>query len=260
MLRTPALLSRFVFTLVSVTSLFGCAGRDGGAPCPNEAATTAGGEATNEAAIVAVDLGATRAEVPIAGHPSRGPSDALVTIVEITDFQCPFCSRVQPAIARLLETYPGVRLVVLENPLPMHAYAVQAAEAALEAYAQGGDAAYFRMYDLLFQNQGALETEDLVGYAASIGLDADRLREALEDHRHRAAIEADVRLAAELGADGTPAFFVDGRLLMGARPYEDFEALVLEEQEAAEALIAQGLPRARIYDAFLAAARAQALE
>jgi protein-disulfide isomerase len=255
MARSHRLLARS-FALASLVSLAGGAGEPAGAPCPSGA--TAGGEAP--ATIVAVDLGVERVAVPIDGHPSRGPSDARVTIVEITDFQCPFCGRVQPTLARLLESYPDVRLVVLENPLPMHAHAEPAAEAALEAFAQGGDEAFFRMYELLFQNQGALETEDLIGYAASIGLDVDRFEEALASRRHRAAVEADVTLAASIGADGTPAFFVNGRMLMGARPYEDFEELVLEEQEAAEELLAQGLPRARLYDAFLAAARARALE
>jgi protein-disulfide isomerase len=246
MTRTHAL-------LLSVVLLPACAG-DAAAPCPDpdEAASTGG-----EAAIVVMDQGTERAFVPIAGRPAHGPSDALVTIVEITDFECPFCSRVQPAIARLLETYPDARLVVRNNPLPMHPDAELAAEAALEAYAQGGDAAFFRFHDLLFQNQHALAPTDLVRYAASIGLDVPRFEAALADHRHEEAIREDVSLAASLGATGTPAFFINGRLLLGAQPYERFEELFLEERAAAEALVAQGLAPARVYDAVLAAARAQ---
>ncbi len=242
--------------LASLGLLAACAGHD--APCADTDAATAGGEAGAALPLVVMDIDEERAAVPIDGRPARGASEPLVTIVEITDFECPFCSRVQPTIERLLEAHPEVRLVVRNSPLPMHRYAALAAEAALEAYAQGGDDAYFRMIEQLFQNQRALEPEDLAGYAAQVGLDVDRFEAALEDHRHRAAVEEDLTLAAEVGVNGTPAFFITGRLLLGARPYDDFEAMVLEEKAAAEALVAQGLPRARVYEAILAAARASA--
>src|SRR5690606_21413773 len=89
------------------------------------------------------------------------------------------------------------------------------------------------------------------------GLDVSRFEAALADHRHEAAVREDVSLATSVGATGTPAFFINGRLLLGAQPYERFEEIVLEERAAAQGLVAQGLAPARVYDAVLAAARAQ---
>ncbi len=237
--------------LLLVALLAGCGGATASSspPCP------AAGEPAPELRFVVLDRSVERRDVPIEGRPAKGADAPLVTLVEITDFECPFCERVQPTIARLLDEHPEVRLVVRNNPLPMHRYAVIAAEAALEAYAQGGDAAFFRMHDVLFANQRALAPEDLVRYAGEVGLDVDRFVSALERGVHRPVLVEDVELAMAVGASGTPTFFANGRPIVGALPYEEFDAIVREEIEAARALEAQGVPRARLYEAFRAAAR-----
>jgi predicted DsbA family dithiol-disulfide isomerase len=242
MLRTRAL-----FACASVLSACGGAATAVAPPCTDAAET--------EPRIVVMSLAEERFDVPTEGRPAKGAREPLVTIVEITDFECPFCSRVQPAIARILDTRPDVRLVVLENPLPMHRYAVMAAEAALAAFAQGGDDAFFRMHDALFQNQHALAPEDLVGYAERIGLDIERFTAELEAGTHRPAIVDDVEVAVSVGARGTPTFFINGRRVAGALPFEELDAIVVEELAAAEALVAQGLPRDRVYEAYREAAR-----
>lgn len=188
--------------------------------------------------------------VPVEGAPSRGPRDALVTIVAFSDFECPFCARALPTLARLAATYgPDLRVVFRHQPLPFHAHARAAAEAAAEAFAQRGADGFWAMHDLLFENQRTLERADLERLAGLAGLDVARFRAALDAHTHRAAIDADVALAQALGANGTPYFYVNGRLLRGAQPFETFRAAVERALGEARALLGAGTPRASIYDA-----------
>jgi len=188
--------------------------------------------------------------VPVAGAPSRGAADALVTIVAFSDFECPFCARAVATMARLAATYgPDVRLVFRHRPLPFHEHARLAAEAAMEAFAQRGDAGFWAMHDLLFENQRSLERADLERLAGLAGLDLRRFRAALDAHTHAPAIEADLALAESLGVVGTPYFYVNGRLVRGAQPFETFRAAVDTSLAEARALLGGGTPRAAIYDA-----------
>ena len=159
--------------------------------------------------------------------PSKGPADAPVTIVEFSDFECPFCKRVQPTIDHLLAEYDGkVRLVWRNLPLPFHEYAVPAAEAALEAYAQRGDAGFWEMHDRLFDQQDTLSPTMLARNAQAIGLDMPRFVAAMEDHRHYPALREDLALAQKLGLQGTPSFLIGKTLVVGAQPRRVFEAAV----------------------------------
>ncbi len=197
--------------------------------------------------------------VPVEGAPQRGPTDALVTVVIFSDFQCPFCSRVTPTLERVMETYGNdVRLVFRHNPLPFHPNAMVAAEASMEAFAQRGAVGFWQMHDLLFENQQALDRASLESYAAQLGLDVGRFRLALDGHVHQAAIDADMALAARIGARGTPTFFVNGRELVGAQPFEAFQDQIDGARRDAQARVARGVPRARLYDQILAQAREQA--
>ncbi len=182
-------------------------------------------------------------------QPVRGPRDALVTIVLFTDFQCPFCGRIAPTLERVRREYGAdVRIVLRNNPLPFHVHAQLAAEAAMEAFAQGGDAKFWEMHDLLFANQRALERSHLETYAQQIGLDMARFRAALDNHTHLPTIQADQQLAQQLGATGTPSSFVNGKNLRGAQPFEAFQALIDSELAAARALVRRGVPARRVYE------------
>jgi protein-disulfide isomerase len=223
-----------------------------------------GGERGDEAEegddeVAAVDAGPPVLRVPVDNAPQRGPADALVTIVIFSDFQCPFCSRVTPTLERIEQTYGhDVRLVFRHNPLPFHADAMPAAEAAMEAYAQRGPVGFWTMHDLLFENQRALDRASLEQYAAQVGLDLARFRMALDGHVHQAAIAADQQLATQLGARGTPSFFINGRSLVGAQPFEAFQAAVDAARDDARARISRGTARARVYDQILAEGRTAA--
>jgi protein-disulfide isomerase len=149
-----------------------------------------------------------------------------------SDFQCPFCARVAPTVDEILRRHPNdVRVVWRNYPLPFHQDAELAAEAAMEIFEQRGDAGFWAFHDLLFANQRALERGDLERYAQSVGgVNLAQLRRALDDHRHRARIRADVDAVGDAGARiGTPSFFIDDRLLQGAQPIEAFEAAIAEE-------------------------------
>src|SRR5687768_15028493 len=136
-----------------------------------------------------------RAEAPN-DSPQRGPDDALVTIVMWSDYQCPFCKRVEPTLTRIAQEHGNnVRIVWRDNALPFHQNAMPAAEATREAYAQGGDAKFWQMHALLFENQEALARADLERYAQQAGLNMDRFRAALDNHTHQARIRQDMTAA-----------------------------------------------------------------
>jgi protein-disulfide isomerase len=137
-----------------------------------------------------------------------------------------------------------VKFVFKQNPLPMHNNAMIAAEAALAANAQGK---FWQMHDKLFQNTRALAREDLERYAQEIGLDMARFKRSLDTHEFQREIQADAALAAQLGARGTPSFFINGRPLRGAQPFEGFKTVIDEELQRAERLVKTGVPRARLY-------------
>ena len=192
---------------------------------------------------------ATVYRVPVTNEPSRGPADALVTIVVFSDFECPFCSRVRPTLDQIFDHYGNdVRVVFMNNPLPFHGHAQMAAEAALEAYRQRGAQGFWAMHDLLFDNQRQLGRQDIEAYGRSLRLNMGRMKRALDGHTHAATIRAQQALAQQVGSRGTPGFFVNGRHLRGAQPFEAFRRLIDEELVKARRLVDAGTPRARVYE------------
>jgi protein-disulfide isomerase len=184
-------------------------------------------------------------KVPVGSSPVLGPSDALVTIVEFSDFQCPFCSRVEPTIKQIHETYgKDVRVAFKQNPLPFHNNAVPAAAASLEARDQGK---FWEMHEKLFANQQALDKDKLEGYAKEVGLNVAKFKTALETDKHKAEIDADQKLARDLGASGTPSFFINGRSLRGAQPFDAFKKVIDEELAKAKQMVASGTPKSQLY-------------
>jgi protein-disulfide isomerase len=159
--------------------------------------------------------------------PSLGPAGAPVTVIEFSDFECPYCKRGADVVHRLHEEYPTeVRVVFKQNPLPMHKNAMLAAEASLEAHAQGR---FWEYHDRMFNAQKDLGRAALEAHAQAIGLDLGRFRAALDSGEHRARVTADMAEMARAGGRGTPFFVVNGTVVKGARPYEHFKALVEKE-------------------------------
>lgn len=170
---------------------------------------------------------APRVEIATKGFPSLGPEDGPVTIVEFSDFQCPYCSKVVPSLHKIHEEYPDqVRVVFRQYPLPNHRHAQKAAEASLCAQDQGR---FWEMHDSLFENQKNLGLDQIKSLAAELDLDEAAFATCLESGVHADQIQADLRDGAMAGVSGTPAIFVNGKALGGAVPYEDLVKAVEAE-------------------------------
>ncbi len=187
--------------------------------------------------------------VPVDGAPVKGNADALVTLVEFSDYQCPFCSRANNTVSQLEKDYGSkLRVVMKQNPLSFHPRARPAALAALAAGQQGK---YWEYHETLFANAKALEDADLEKYARELGLDLGRWKADMANPKLGAIIDNDQALATKLGASGTPAFFINGRFLSGAQPIGNFKSLIDEELSKAESLVKSGVSPSKVYAAIL---------
>ncbi len=199
--------------------------------------------------------------VPVSkDDPVKGAKDALVTIVEWSDFQCPFCSRVEPTLTKIIEQYgKDVRVVWKDNALPFHKQAKPAAGLARAAFKKGGDDLFWKAHALIFENQKALKDEGVfVKLGKQLGLSDAEIKAATEEGKYDKEIEASMELANDLNARGTPHFFINGRRLSGAQPFEKFEELVKSQMKVAEALVKKGTPRAKVYDELMKKAKGPA--
>jgi predicted DsbA family dithiol-disulfide isomerase len=168
-----------------------------------------------------------RIEVAEAGSPSRGPAGAPVVLIEFSDFECPFCSRVVPAIQQVEKTYgEQVRVVFRQFPLNIHPNAQKAAEAALCADEQGK---FWELHDAMFASQRELGVEQLKTKATGLGLDATRFNDCLDSGKLAARVASDLADGQKAGVTGTPAMFVNGRFISGAVPFQTLEKLIDDE-------------------------------
>jgi protein-disulfide isomerase len=168
-----------------------------------------------------------RQKIETAGSPAQGPSNAPIELVEFSDFQCPYCERAFPTIKQVLSTYGNkVHFVYRNYPLPSHPNARPAAEAAQCANEQGQFWAY---HDRLFGDQSKLKDDDLKATAASLGMDAAKFNACFDSHKYKQRVDTDLQAGNEAGVNGTPAFFVNGRLLSGAQPFDEFKKVIDEE-------------------------------
>jgi protein-disulfide isomerase len=165
--------------------------------------------------------------VQAGNSPSKGPKNAPLTVVVFSDFQCPFCGRVEPTLAQLEKEYAGkVRMVWKNFPLSFHQNAMPAAQAAMAADAQGK---FWPMHDKLFANNTALERKDLEKYAQELGLNMDKFKADLDSGKYKAVVDAETKEGSTLGVTGTPAVFINGRKISGAYPFDTFKKIAEEE-------------------------------
>jgi len=160
------------------------------------------------------------------GH-SKGDQNAKITIIEFSDFQCPYCARY------VTETFPQIEkeyiatgkvfYVFHQYPLPFHQYAQKAAESAECA---GEQDKFWEMHDKLFANQDKLTEVDLKGYAANLGLDTSKFNTCLSSGQFTDSVQADMELGQSMGVNGTPSFFINGKFVSGAQPFESFKAII----------------------------------
>jgi len=177
-------------------------------------------------AEVKIALSEPRKKVDAKG-PARGPDKAPITIVEFSDFECPFCSRAKETVDKVMESYAGkIRLVFRHFPLDFHKKAPKAAEASLCAQDQGK---FWEYHDQLFANQQKLEIAELKEHATAVGLDAAKFAECLDSGKKAEMVQADLADGKKLGINGTPAFFINGVMLSGAQPAEEFKRVIDQE-------------------------------
>ena len=184
-------------------------------------------ERLKKAEPVKILLEPQRVAVNSSGHPAQGGKDATVTIVEFTDFQCPFCQKTESTLKELRTKYGDkIRLVHMDFPLPFHSHALDAAKAARCANEQGK---FWPYREALFANQSKLAPSDLKASAKTLGLNTAKFDTCFDSAKYDALIKADQAAGEKVGVDGTPAFFIDGRPLTGAQPATKFSEIIDDE-------------------------------
>jgi protein-disulfide isomerase len=158
---------------------------------------------------------------------SKGPKNAPLEVIIFSDFQCPFCKRVEPTLAQMEKEYGGkIRMTWKNFPLPFHNNAEPAAEAAMAAAAQGK---FWQMHDTLFTNNTALERANLEKYAQDLGLNMAKFKSDLDAQKYKDQIQAETKEGQAVGVNGTPAVFINGRKISGAYPWETFKKIADDE-------------------------------
>ena len=170
-------------------------------------------------------------KINTAGSPGKGgPESAKVTVVEFSDFQCPFCSRVTPTLNQIEEAYgKDVRIVFKHLPLRMHTKAPAAHAAAEAAHRQGKS---WQMHDKIFADQREMSEAKYVEYATELGPDVEKFKKDSASAAVKKKVDSDAKEAASLGVTGTPGFFINGLFLSGARPFESFKTIIDKELKA----------------------------
>jgi serine/threonine protein kinase/predicted DsbA family dithiol-disulfide isomerase len=186
-------------------------------------------------------------DIPIGDSPVRGSADALVTIIEFGNYQCPFSKGIEETLTKLRQKYPNdIRLVWKDNPLAIHSLADGAAQLAREARRQDGDPGFWKAHDLLLNERFSPNPKALVKLGVELGLERKAVRAAISNRENHNAIDEDLKLADDFAVDGTPAFYVNGtRVAPGASP-DELNAAVEAEMSRARALLAQGIGRSEI--------------
>ena len=182
------------------------------------------GDAAARAGAGAPEAPAAKVDIKIGDAPVKGPASAKVTVIEFSDFQCPFCGRVNPTLKEIEDQYKGKIKIAFRNlPLPFHDKAHLAAEAALAANEQGK---FWAMHDKLFANQQALDRPSLEKYAQELGLNMNKFTAALDSGKFKDKVDSDAKEGAAVGATGTPTFFINGTRLVGAQPADKFKEVI----------------------------------
>jgi protein-disulfide isomerase len=178
-------------------------------------------------ALIRVSLEPPRQVVTSKGRPAKGPASAPIELIEFSDFQCPFCSAAFPTVQRVLSTYGDqIRFVYRHYPQPNHPNARPAAEAAECAAEQGQ---FWPYHDRLFGDQTRLSNDALKVSAAQLGLDPAKFNACFDSRRYKGEVDKDIREANQAGSSGTPTFFINGRMLSGAQPFEAFKRVIDQE-------------------------------
>ena len=180
--------------------------------------------------------------------PKKGGKEPLVTIVEFSEFQCPFCKRVLETTKQITDTYgDDVQIVWKDNPLGFHPRANPASNVARAIYKAKGDKGFWDAHDKIFESQPKLSDEELLAAVKDLGVPEAVLKEAITSNKYGEKFDQSSDIAQDFEARGTPHFFVNGLRVKGAQPFEEFKKIIDEQITKAKAMVAKGVPRAKIY-------------
>lgn len=178
-------------------------------------------------ANVKINLEVPRVDVEAGDNPSLGAKNAPITLIEFTDYQCPFCSRVRATVNQLIDDYKDkVRYTLRDYPLPFHQFAKKAHEA---AHCAGDQNKYWEYNKELWAHQQALQPDKLKEYAKGLKLDAKDFDKCLDGGKYTKKVEENAEAGSNVGVQGTPSFFINGIFLSGARPISDFKNIIEQE-------------------------------
>src|SRR5690554_6894555 len=215
-----------------------------------------GGAESSQAANVGERYTDADDKFQLGASPMRGNPDALVTIVAFSEFECPFCARVNPTLDSVVKKYgDDVRIIFKNYPLDFHRNAEPAARAALAANKQGK---FWEFHDLAFANQRALNEDNYKAWAEQIGLDMAQFEADYGSQELKDAVAADLKLATELGVRGTPNFYINGQNVRGVQPVAAFETVIDAELKAMRDLVESGKSKSEALTARLEANKAPA--
>ncbi|MFH2008071.1 MAG: DsbA family protein [bacterium] len=208
-----------------------------------------GGEAAAQGGRRQVDPNVTfKVDVDLKKNPSKGPAHAPVTVVEFSDFQCPFCGRAAKTMDELAKAFPkAVRIVFMHNPLGFHKQAQLAAEASQAVFAQKGSDVFWKYHDKLFANPKELGRENLESWAKELGVDLKRFQADLDQGTFRKLVKDQQKLVNKYGGRGAPGFFINGRFVNGAQPLDRFKMKVNEALDRAQKIMATGVKPQDVY-------------
>ncbi len=239
--------------LAIVLGLTACRKGDGEAEIPAEGTPAGSADAaglpgfdvdSGEAPQTRPDVPYERFYVEVGDAPTRGDADAPVTIVAFYDFECTYCERGHRTMEQLEKEYGGkLRVAYKAFPLAFHSQALIAALAARSAQAQGK---FWQFHDFLFDLE-EIDFRAMPAYARAVGLDLQVLAEDIDTLRYGSAVRRDLRQALRLGVRGTPAYFINGRRISGAKPIEELRAMIDEEVKLAAAWEAKGIEKDKLY-------------
>ena len=176
---------------------------------------------------IEIMIKAPRIVIEEGDSPAKGPKDAPVKFIEFTDYQCPFCARSRPTIAQILGDYKGkVRYILRDFPLSFHKDSIKAHEA---AHCAGDQGKYWEMNQKIWDNQKDIQVDNLKKYAQQVKLNMTKFNECLDTDKYKEKVQKDQQYGETVGVTGTPAFFINGRMVSGARGFDSFRTIIDDE-------------------------------
>lgn len=241
--KGTAIVGFFMSFLAGMFLMWGINASDG-TTITAESTANNGGSADHSNAVIPVGK----------DDPSWGSATAPVTIVEISDFECPFCGKVNPTMKQIKDKYGAdkVRIVWKHHPLPFHKNARPAHEAAAAVMDLAGSDAFWKFHDNAFANRQSLTPENFKKWATEAGVDGAKFDEAIKSKKYSAKVDADMAVARKIGANGTPAFRINGVELSGAQPFEKFAEVIDAQLIEAKKLTDSGTAAEAVYPTLVA--------